>query len=232
MTLLLLLSLAVLAGGSGAVLELTSIAAFDSLVARLDADANTTAMIAFTAPWCSHCVALKPEWDAAATKMKNSGVTWARVDATRLRSLAALFSVRGYPSLVHLHGRDARHVAVPEHSRTALVAYAALAWRSFPPMPPAEGPWGVWPRVYSLGLRSLEALALTLAPLIHFVTRSNSGDAVGDGGDDSDGGLPLAVAQGIAVCAAITALVACLIGTAVCSGKKSRKGGPKRAKTR
>ena len=55
-------------------------------------------MVEFYAPWCGHCKALEPEWNAAATKMKGQ-VKFAKVDATENQALAQRFGVRGYPTI-------------------------------------------------------------------------------------------------------------------------------------
>ena len=55
-------------------------------------------MVEFYAPWCGHCKALEPEWNAAATQMKGK-VKFAKVDATENEMLASRFGVRGYPTI-------------------------------------------------------------------------------------------------------------------------------------
>ena len=55
-------------------------------------------MVEFYAPWCGHCKALEPEWNAAATKMKGQ-VKFAKVDATENQALAQRFGVQGYPTI-------------------------------------------------------------------------------------------------------------------------------------
>jgi protein disulfide-isomerase A6 len=55
--------------------------------------------VAFTAPWCGHCIRLKPEWEEAARKLAGEGVILGWVDATANEELASVFGVRGYPTI-------------------------------------------------------------------------------------------------------------------------------------
>ena len=55
-------------------------------------------MVEFYAPWCGHCKALEPEWNASATRLKGK-VKFAKVDATENEMLAQRFGVRGYPTI-------------------------------------------------------------------------------------------------------------------------------------
>jgi protein disulfide-isomerase A6 len=55
--------------------------------------------VAFTAPWCGHCIRLKPEWEEAAKKLAGEGVILGWIDATANEELASVFGVRGYPTI-------------------------------------------------------------------------------------------------------------------------------------
>jgi protein disulfide-isomerase-like protein len=56
--------------------------------------------VAFTAPWCGHCKALKPEFGVFATAFKKfDNIVVANVDADVHKSLGSAFGVTGFPSL-------------------------------------------------------------------------------------------------------------------------------------
>jgi protein disulfide-isomerase A1 len=58
-------------------------------------------LVDFYAPWCPHCKVLAPEFGAAATALKQSGVdvVLAKVDATLNKKLAKREGVTGFPAL-------------------------------------------------------------------------------------------------------------------------------------
>merc|ERR1712113_100348 len=62
---------------------------------------NQFIFIKFYAPWCGHCKKLAPDWEKAATQLKEKGsaARIADVDCTVEKEAASKNEVRGYPPL-------------------------------------------------------------------------------------------------------------------------------------
>ncbi|TGZ76966.1 protein disulfide isomerase [Ascodesmis nigricans] len=60
----------------------------------------------FYAPWCGHCKALAPEYEDAATKLKEKSIPLVKVDCTEESSLCEKQGVQGYPTIKVFRGLD------------------------------------------------------------------------------------------------------------------------------
>jgi protein disulfide-isomerase A1 len=67
---------------------------------------NQLVLAEFFAPWCGHCKALAPEYEEAATLLKEKNIQLIKVDCTEESDLCKTHGVEGYPTLKVFRGLD------------------------------------------------------------------------------------------------------------------------------
>ncbi len=90
---------------------------YSSLLTRL---ASTTVY----APWCGHCKALAPEYEEAATTLKEKNIKLAKVDCTEESDLCQTYGVEGYPTLKVFRGLEN---ITPYSGQRKAAAYVTLS---------------------------------------------------------------------------------------------------------
>jgi len=68
-------------------------------------DPEPVILVEFFAPWCGHCKALAPEYEKAATALKEKNIKIAKVDCVEQADFCQAEEIQGYPTLrVYRHG--------------------------------------------------------------------------------------------------------------------------------
>jgi protein disulfide-isomerase A1 len=75
------------------------------------------------APWCGHCKALAPEYEEAATTLKEKNIALAKIDCTVEQDLCASYGVDGYPTLKVFRGASTHSPYTGARKAPAIVDY-------------------------------------------------------------------------------------------------------------
>ncbi|KAJ2906073.1 protein disulfide isomerase [Zalerion maritima] len=107
-----------------------SLAVADSDVTQLTKDnfdefvkENDLVLAEFFAPWCGHCKALAPEYEEAATTLKEKKIKLVKVDCTEEQSLCQTYGVEGYPTLKVFRGLDSISPYQGQRKSPAITSY-------------------------------------------------------------------------------------------------------------
>ena len=126
-----------LAAEKSAVHELTE-KDYDKFVAD-----NTAFVISFTAPWCGHSRALRPEYEKAAHSLASQGLPVTHVDGTENEALATRLDVKGYPTIFFVRG-DATIEFDGDRKASVLERWALSKLKPSVPMLASEAELDSW----------------------------------------------------------------------------------------
>lgn len=95
-------------------------------------DSHSLVLAEFFAPWCGHCKNLKPEYEKAASEIKNisDDITLAKIDCTENREFCAEQEIQGFPTLYIYE--DGKRTGQYEGARKANDIKNFLVRRSLP----------------------------------------------------------------------------------------------------
>jgi protein disulfide-isomerase A1 len=115
---------------AGLLAAFAAVARADSDVTQLTQDTfddfikgNDLVLAEFFAPWCGHCKALAPEYEEAATSLKEKDIKLAKVDCTEEADLCKTYGVEGYPTLKVFRGLDTISPYSGQRKAAAITSY-------------------------------------------------------------------------------------------------------------
>jgi len=121
------------ADGEGSEAEAVVTLTTESFAAFIEQNENV--LVEFYAPWCGHCKALAPEFEAAAQRLavdESISAKLAKVDATIEKELASKYGVGGFPTLKFFAGGDVEAASDYSGGRTEATIIQWLRTRSMP----------------------------------------------------------------------------------------------------
>ncbi|PWA01489.1 hypothetical protein BB558_002416 [Smittium angustum] len=66
-------------------------------------------LVEFYAPWCGHCKTLAPEYEVAASKLKENKINLGKIDCTVETTICDKYNIKGFPTLYVF--KDGQHLA-------------------------------------------------------------------------------------------------------------------------
>ncbi|ESN92531.1 hypothetical protein HELRODRAFT_115877 [Helobdella robusta] len=109
---------------------------FDDII-----NASSSALVMFYAPWCGHCKKMKPEYEVAATMLKNEkldGILTA-IDVTKHQKLGEKFKIKGFPTVKYFKNGEEKFDV---NERTAQTIVSFMKDPKEPPAAASDKPWG------------------------------------------------------------------------------------------